>query len=86
MIEVLPLSRFDDLIRERTLRAIVRTPGLYRYVAGVNPAIHIIVNRGHATLEGVVSSRLDSQLAHVAARQVYGVFSVTNNLRIERES
>jgi hyperosmotically inducible protein len=84
-IEVLPLSRFDDSIRVRTFRAIFRAGGLYRYAAGVNPAIHIIVNRGHVTLEGVVASRGDSQLAYIAANQVSGVFSVTNNLRIERE-
>lgn len=83
-IEVLPLSRFDDSIRVRTFRAIFRTGGLFRYSQGVNPSIHIIVNRGHVTLEGVVSSKMDSQLAYMAANQVSGVFSVTNNLRIER--
>ena len=83
-IQVLPVSGFDDSIRVRTFRAIFRTGGLFRYSQGVNPSIHIIVNRGHVTLEGVVANKMDSQLAYMAANQVSGVFSVTNNLRIER--
>lgn len=83
-IEVLPVSPMDDSIRRRVLRSISRTGGLYRHFMGANPSIHIIVNRGHVTLEGVVSNRMDSQLAYTAANQVPGVFSVTNNLRIER--
>jgi hyperosmotically inducible protein len=51
---------------------------------GANPSIHIIVNRGRVTLDGVVSTKMDSQLAYTAANQVPGVFSVTNNLQIER--
>ena len=58
---------------------------LYRYAMGSNPSIHIIVNRGHLTLEGVVGNRMDKQLAEFAARGVSGVFSVTNNLIDESE-
>ena len=83
-IEVLPLSGFDDRIRYGTLRAIQRTAGLYRYFLGSNPSIHIVVNRGHVTLEGVVANEGDRRLAYIAARGVPGVFSVTNNLRSER--
>jgi hyperosmotically inducible periplasmic protein len=82
-IEVLPFSRFDDRIRVRAFRAIFRSGSLYRYAQGVNPSIHIIVNNGHLTLEGVVASQSDSRLAYIAARGVSDVFSVTNNLRIE---
>ena len=85
-IEVLPLSSFDDSIRVRTYRTLFRTGGLYRYAMGANPSVHIVVNRGHVTLEGVVSNDGDKQLAYIAARGVPGVFSVTNNLRSERES
>jgi len=81
-IEVLPVSGFDESIRARTYRAVFRTSSLYRYAMGANPSIHIVVNRGHVTLEGAVSSRMDSQLAYMAANQVPGVFSVTNNLRV----
>ncbi len=85
-IEVLPLSPFDDSIRARTYRAVFRSGGLYRYAMGANPSIHIIVNRGHITLEGVVSNKMDKQLAYMAARGVSGAFSVTNNLRAESET
>jgi len=85
-IQVLPPSSFDDSIRRRTYRAVFSRGGLYRYALGANPSIHIVVNRGHVTLEGVVSSKGDSQLAYMAANGVPGVFSVTNHLRVERSS
>jgi hyperosmotically inducible protein len=81
-IEVLPVSGFDDTIRARAYREVFRSGSLYRYAMGANPSIHIIVNRGHITLEGVVSNRMDSQLAYMAANRVPGVFSVTNNLQV----
>src|ERR671927_1807251 len=83
-IEVLPLSGFDDSIRANTYRALFgwNSP-LFRYGRGVNPSIHIVVNGGHVTLEGVVSSEGDRRLAYMLANQVPGVFSVTNNLRNE---
>jgi hyperosmotically inducible protein len=84
-IEVLPLSSFDDSIRRATYRAIFNTGGLYRYALGANPSLHIIVNNGHVTLEGVVASEGDRTLAYMAASQVPGVFSVTNNLRTDRD-
>ena len=83
-IDVLPLSSFDDSLRQRTYRAVFSTGGLYRYAMGANPSIHIIVDRGHVTLEGVVANQGDAQLAYMAARGVPGSFSVTNNLRVEQ--
>lgn len=83
-IEVLPLSNFDDSIRARTYRAVFRSGSLYRYALGANPSIHIIVKNGHVTLEGVVANEGDKNLANIAARGVSGVFSVTNNLQVER--
>lgn len=85
-IEVLPLSSFDDRIRVQTFRTIANTANLFYYMRGVNPSIHIVVNRGHVTLEGVVSNPSDARLAYMAARNVPGVFSVTNNLRVEGRS
>jgi hyperosmotically inducible protein len=84
-IEVLPLSSFDDSIRERAYRTIFDTGGLYRYALGANPSLHIVVNRGHLTLEGVVANELDRRLAYMAARNVFGAFTVTNNLRTDEE-
>ena len=85
-IDVLPPSSFDDSIRRRVYNAVFRTGGLYRYAMGANPSIHIVVNRGRVSLEGVVSNQMDSQLAYMAANGVPGVFSVTNNLRVGKES
>jgi BON domain len=84
-IKVLPLSGFDDNIRATTYRSIARTSGLYRYLQGTNPSLHIIVDHGHVALEGVVSNKGDRTLAYLAANRVPGVFSVSNNLRVEGE-
>ena len=85
-IEVLPLSGFDDDIRARTYRALFgwNSP-LFRYGRGVNPSIHIIVNNGRVTLEGVVANEGDRRFAYALVNGVSGVFSVTNNLRAESE-
>ncbi len=85
-IEVLPLSSFDDAIRRATYRSVFNTAGLYRYAQGANPSLHIVVNHGHVTLEGVVANEGDRRFAYMAASQVPGVFSVTNNLRTERDA
>lgn len=82
-IKVLPLSSFDDGIRRATYRSIAQMGGLYRYLQGVNPSLHIVVDNGHVKLEGVVSGSADRNLAYMAANRVPGVFSVTNNLRVE---
>lgn len=83
-IEVLPLSPFDDQIRVRTLRTLLRTAPLDKYFQGVQPSIRIIVKNGHVTLDGVVLNNADRQFAFMAANRVSGVFSVTNNLRAEK--
>ncbi|HWF89198.1 MAG TPA: BON domain-containing protein [Pyrinomonadaceae bacterium] len=84
-IKVLPLSSFDDRIRRATYRSIASMGGLYRYLQGANPSLHIVVENGHVSLEGVVSGSGDKNLAYVAANRVPGVFSVRNNLRVEGE-
>jgi hyperosmotically inducible protein len=83
-IKVLPLSPFDDQIRRATYRAVFGYGGLYRYAMGANPSIHIIVDNGHVKLEGVVSSQMDKNIAGIRANGVPGVFSVTNDLRVDR--
>ena len=81
-IEILPLSRFDDSIRVRTLNILADRGGLYRYLNGTNPSMRIIVDNGNVALEGVVNSKGDAQFANLLANQVAGTFSVTNNLKI----
>ena len=83
-IEVLPLSHTDDIIRMRVYRSLFGTADLYRYALGPNPSIHIIVNKGHVALEGVVSTVGDSRFAELGARKVSGVFSLANHLQVEK--
>jgi osmotically-inducible protein OsmY len=83
-IEVLPLSNFDDRIRVAVYRAIYRQPGLDRLSIQAVPPIHIIVKNGNVTLEGVAPNKGDATRAFIAANGVPGVFSVKNNLRIEK--
>jgi len=83
-IEVLPLSPNDDQLRRAVYRAIYGTEGLDRYAMRAVPTIHIIVNNGHVTLEGAVATEGDKNLANIKANSVSGVFSVTNNLQVDR--
>src|SRR5687767_6863808 len=76
-IEVLPVSQFDDDLRLRISRAIYGNSNFWRYASMVNPPIHIVVERGHVTLEGVVNSNVDRMLARSLASQ-FGVFSLKN--------
>jgi osmotically-inducible protein OsmY len=85
-IQVLPLSSFDDSIRVNTLRELANTGALYRYFWEPSPAVRIIVNRGHVSLEGSVAHRGDYNLMNIIARTVPGAFSVKNNLIIEKET
>src|SRR5271170_5339101 len=85
-IEVLPPSPMDDRLRRQEYRSIYSFGPLQRYSMGVNPGIHIIVKGGQVTLEGVVDSQPDKDAANIRAREVAGVFSVTNNLRVEKSS
>ena len=81
-IEVLPPSPMDDQLRLALYRAIYGFPALEKYALGVQKPIRIIVKNGHVTLEGVVDSEADKNLAGVRANTVPGIFSVTNNLRV----
>jgi len=83
-IEVLPLSPNDDQIRLAMYRTIYGHAALNRYALQAVPPVHIIVKNGNVTLEGVVATQMDKQIAEVQARSVPGVFSVTNNLRVEQ--
>ena len=83
-IEVLPPSSMDDRLRMELFRAIYQYSALQRYELGVQKPIRIIVKNGHVTLEGVVDSDGDKNLAGLRANGVPGVFSVTNNLQVSK--
>ena len=84
-IQVLPTSPNDDRIRRETYRAIYGNEVLSQYQLRAVPPIHIIVDNGHLTLEGVVARQMEKQIAEMQAKSVPGVFSVTNNLKVENE-
>jgi hyperosmotically inducible protein len=83
-IEVLPTSPNDDRIRRAVYRAIYGNNALQLYSVRSVPPIHIIVKNGRVTLEGVVAKEMDKNIANIQANSVSGVFSVTNNLRVEK--
>ena len=81
-IVILPPSPMDDRLRHQLFRAIYEYGPLQRYGVGSNRPIHIIVDRGHVTLEGVVDSPGDRNLVNIRANGVPGVFSVSNRLQV----
>lgn len=80
-IEVLPLSPMDWQIRRAEARAIYGDPQIgTRYGYQALPSIHIIVENGHVTLDGVVDNTFDDTLIRTRANAVPNVFSVTDHL------
>jgi osmotically-inducible protein OsmY len=83
-IKVLPPSNFDDSIRRDLYRSISNFGGLSRYLWTANPSVRLIVDHGHVSLEGYVSTKADADSMYVVANGVSGVFSVKNNLVVDR--
>jgi len=84
LIGVLPVSQNDDELRYRIADAIYGNPTFWEYAALANPPIHIIVENGHVTLVGVVRTDVERVLARSLA-SVFGVLSITNDLKTEAE-
>ena len=83
-IEVLPVSQFDDDLRIGIAHAIYSNPAFRSFAAMANPPIHVIVENGHVTLDGVVLNEVDRAIA----RSIVGgfpAFSFKNQLRTEAE-
>ena len=83
-LTVLPVSPSDDRIRVVIANQIYRDPLFVNY-SRVNPPIHVIVEHGHVTLIGIVTSQIDRQKAEAVAHMVSGVFSVDNQIRLSSE-
>ncbi len=83
-IGVLPVSQFDDELRFRIARAIYGNSTFWGYGSMANPPIHVIVENGHVTLDGVVNNEVERMLARSLASS-YGAFSVTNDLKTDAE-
>jgi hyperosmotically inducible periplasmic protein len=61
-----------------------RFPGMYQPLGLYS--IHIVVRHGQTTLYGVVDSAADRQIAEVRAREVFGVFSVENEIVVAKKA
>ena len=85
-IRVAPVSSFDDDIRIRAMRAIYRDSELGRYASDPALPIRIVVNNGQLSLYGTVENKMDKDIAGIKANQVFGVFSVQNNLEVASHS
>jgi hyperosmotically inducible protein len=83
-IKVLPLSPMDNRLRFQVARAVYGDPVLSRYGLQSVPPIHVIVDNGHVTLEGVVSTEMEKNVAGIRASGAGLSFGpVTNNLQVE---
>ena len=84
-IKELPVSQFDDNLRVRIARAIYSSPHFRGYGSMVNPPIHIIVERGRVTLEGVVNNNVDRMIARSIASN-FLAFDLKNELKTTQEA
>ena len=82
LIDVLPVSQYDESLRVRIARAIYGNSAFWHYAAMPNPPIHIVVEHSRVTLTGVVYSEADRLLARSLASG-FGELGVTNCLRTE---
>ena len=83
-ITVLPVSSFDDELRFRIARAIYGNSNFWNYGSMANPPIHVIVNRGHVTLVGVVRSDIEKRKAYEAARFINGVLALEDKVVVAK--
>jgi hyperosmotically inducible protein len=83
-IQVLPVSQFDDELRFRIARAIYGNSAFWNYAAMANPPIHIVVRGGRVTLQGVVQSNVERQLARSLATG-FASFELKNELKTDDE-
>jgi hyperosmotically inducible protein len=85
-IQVDPLSPMDDQSRRAVYRAIYGYPSLNKYALDPAQPIRITVVNGNVTLNGVVNSQADKNVAGIRANSVPGIFKVTNNLQVANGS
>jgi hyperosmotically inducible protein len=85
-IETLPVSQYDDDLRFRIARAIYSNANFWGYGSMVNPPIHVIVEHGRVTLEGVVNNNVDRMIARSIASSFSSIGPVTNALQTESEA
>lgn len=82
-IEILAPSAQDDRLRLAIYRRLRNDDRLFYYFMGAQPSINIVVDHGRVTLQGFVDTEADRVLAGSLVRQMSGILSVNNQLRVE---
>jgi hyperosmotically inducible periplasmic protein len=83
-IRVLPVSPADDRLRAQVARAIFGDQVLGQYSMGPDTSIHIVVDRGHVELAGIVHTEPDKALAAIRAGGAGMNFGpIVNDLQVE---
>jgi hyperosmotically inducible protein len=85
VIQVDPVSIFDERIRMQVYRAVYGYPSLQRYAIDPGKPIRISVQNGHVELYGMVDSQADKDTAFLRANGVPGVFVVKNYLEVANQ-
>ena len=83
-IDVLPVSQFDDDLRYAIARSIYSHPVFAGFLSTAQPPIHVIVDRGRVTLDGVVNNEVDRALARSIASS-FNAFEVKSELKTDAE-
>ena len=81
-VEILPVSAFDDQLREQALVAIYTHPAFSDRALQGTPSIHIVVANGQIALKGTVSSRVQARLAESLVRTGTTHFGVANEILV----
>jgi len=81
-IKTLPGSPFDDRLRWAIASRLYGDPMFESYALQVPPPVHIVVENGRVTLTGAVGSEVERAKAALVAREVFGVMSVDNELKV----
>jgi osmotically-inducible protein OsmY len=84
-IDVAPTSPNDDRLRVALARSIYGNSVLQKYALDPQAPIRIVVENGHVQLYGVVTNKLDKQVAYTQAGSVPGVFSVKDSIMVASE-
>lgn len=80
--QINPVSMMDDRMRLVTARTLYAYPTLSKYASDPAKPIRIVVQNGDVTLEGMLISRSDKEVAGLRSNTVPGVFKVANNPQV----
>ncbi len=82
-IQVLPNSPIDRQLGAQIARSIYASPVFDRYTYAAQKPVRVIVDHGHVTLEGVVQTQLEKQVAGInAAAAGLRAGPIVNHLRV----